>query len=91
MHNKFMIIFCGTITICSGVAYGVSDARTIRSLIEEKNEKLAVLEQCTKKVSGFKAAGISTIGLTAVGIAGNVMLSKKIKKWIVKFNTRKKS
>ena len=79
MHNKFMIIFCGTITICSGVAYGVSDARTIRSLIEEKNEKLAVLEQCTKKVSGFKAAGISTIGLTAVGIAGNVMLSKKNK------------
>lgn len=46
-------------------------------LINEKNKKMAKLEQCAKKVSGFKIAGISTLGLTAAGAVGNIMLHKK--------------
>ncbi len=49
----------------------------IQRLISEKQQKIAALEKCSRKVKGFKIAGISTIGLTAVGIAGNVALSNE--------------
>ena len=49
----------------------------IQKLIAEKQQKIAALEKCSKKVKGFKIAGISTIGLTAVGVAGNIALSSK--------------
>lgn len=48
-------------------------------LINEKNKKYQQLEQCAKKVNGFKMAGVSTLGLTAAGVAGNVMLANKNK------------
>ena len=51
----------------------------ISRLIAEKNQKFAKLEQCMKKTKGFKIAGISAIGLTAAGTAGNVMLHNKNK------------
>ncbi|MCR4917500.1 MAG: hypothetical protein K5912_00975 [Alphaproteobacteria bacterium] len=50
---------------------------TINQLIAEKQRKVEQLEKCSKKVKGFKIAGISTIGLTTAGIAGNIVLSKK--------------
>ncbi len=49
----------------------------IQKLIAEKQQKIAALEECGKKVKGFKIAGISTIGLTAVGTIGNIALSNK--------------
>ena len=49
----------------------------IQRLISEKQQKIAALEKCSRKGKGFKIAGISTIGLTAVGIAGNVALSNE--------------
>ena len=49
----------------------------IQRLIAEKQQKIAALEECGKKVKGFKIAGISTIGLTTVGTIGNIALSNK--------------
>ena len=49
----------------------------IHRLMREKQEKYAQLEECSKKVEGFKIAGISTLGLTAVGIGANIALVKK--------------
>ena len=57
-------------------AFGYINPEII-DLISEKQRKLDQLEQCSKKTKGFKIAGISTIGLTAVGIAGNVALSNE--------------
>lgn len=65
----------------SGVAsvnYG-GGVSSLSQLVAEKNRKMAKLEQCAKKVNGFKIAGISTLGLTAAGVAGNVMLHNKQK------------
>jgi hypothetical protein len=73
--SYIIIALVGTI----GKASAVSDETLIRQLVEEKNQKLATLEQCTKKVTGFKVAGISTLGLTAVGVAGNIALKNKNK------------
>ena len=50
---------------------------TIKKLLTEKKQKMAQLEQCAQKVKGFKIAGISTLGLTAVGIGGNIALATK--------------
>lgn len=60
-----------------GNANAISDETLINQLVKEKNQKLATLEQCTKKVTGFKVAGISTLGLTAVGVVGNIALKNK--------------
>ena len=75
-----LILHCGIIgaMIC-GTAHAVSDATLIRQLVNEKNQKLARLEQCTKKMTGFKVAGISTLGLTAVGVVGDIALVNKNK------------
>ena len=57
-------------------AFGYINPEII-DLISEKQRKLDQLEQCSQKTKGFKIAGVSTIGLTAVGIAGNVALSNE--------------
>ncbi len=46
-------------------------------LIEKKQRKMQELEKCTGNVNAWKIAGISTTGLTAVGVAGNVVLAKQ--------------
>lgn len=70
---------CG-VFVATG-AFGVTGAEsaTVAKLLAEKQQKMAKLEQCAKKVKGFKIAGISTLGLTAVGVGGNVMLASKQK------------
>ena len=74
---KKLFVFSMAVFLCHSV-YGATN-QTIARLVSEKNEKLARLEQCTKKVTGFKIAGISTLGLTAAGVAGNVVLASKRK------------
>lgn len=44
----------------------------IVKLTTEKQQKYAELEKCAGSVKGFKIAGISLIGLTAVGVAYNI-------------------
>ena len=72
-------LFGGVLTFAYvAVASGVTNPQ-INRLLQEKQQKMAQLEQCAKKVNGFKIAGISTLGLTAAGVAGNVVLSGKNK------------
>ena len=63
-----------------GIGENFGGGAQLARLINEKNKKMAQLEQCAKKVNGFKIAGISTLGLTAAGVAGNVALSSKNKR-----------
>lgn len=51
----------------------------VRDLLREKRQEYDALQQCAAKVNGFKIAGISTLGLTAAGVAGNVALANKRK------------
>ena len=52
----------------------------IQRLLNEKQEKMSKLEECEGKRTGFMVAGISTIGLTAVGIGVNVAQANKSNK-----------
>jgi hypothetical protein len=50
----------------------------IAKLTAEKQTKYADLEKCAKSVDGFKIAGISLLGLTAVGVGVNIYQANKI-------------
>ena len=63
-----------------GNAYSVQMTPQIQKLLDEKAQKVAELEKCDKTRKGFMIAGISTLGLTAVGIGGNIALANKNKK-----------
>lgn len=65
----FFVTFCflGTVVLAAN--------SQIPRLIKEKQQKMEILEQCAKRMTGFKIAGISTLGLTAVGIGGNIALA----------------
>ena len=61
------------------MAHGVQMTPQIQELLIEKQNKIAELEKCDRRRQGFMIAGISTIGLTAIGVVGNVMLANKSK------------
>ena len=71
--------------LCVLPSFGATNPQ-ITKLIKEKQQKYAQLEECSKKVNGFKIAGISTLGLTAVGIGGNIALASKNKQLDKKIN-----
>ena len=50
----------------------------ITKLMREKQAKMEQLEKCMGSSKGLKIAGISTLGLTAVGVAGNIAEAKVI-------------
>lgn len=52
----------------------------IQRLLEEKEEKVKQLEECEGKKQGWMIAGISTIGLTAVGVGVNIAQANKSNK-----------
>ena len=52
----------------------------IQRLLNEKQEKISKLEECDGKRKGFMIAGISTIGLTAVGVGVNIAQANKSNK-----------
>lgn len=47
-------------------------------LVREKQRKMAELEKCMGATNGLKIAGISTLGLTAVGVVGNIAEAQKL-------------
>lgn len=49
----------------------------IQRLLEQKEEKVKKLEECEGKKQGWMIAGISTIGLTAVGVGVNIAQASK--------------
>ena len=65
------------ISILPGIAFGASARFT--QLVREKQQKMEQLEKCMGASKGLKIAGISTLGLTAVGVAGNIAEAKMIK------------
>ena len=66
------------ISILPGICFGASARYT--QLVREKQRKIEQLEKCMGTNKGLQIAGISTLGLTAVGVAGNIAEAKIIKK-----------
>lgn len=52
----------------------------IAELTHQKLDKIAQLEQCQKSTKGLKIAGITTLGISTIGIAANIGEAVKIKK-----------
>ncbi len=77
---KTVSFFCIMTVAMSSVLYGVPMTSQIRELLEEKEEKIKQLEQCDGKRKGWMIAGISTIGLTAVGVGVNIAQANKSNK-----------
>ena len=72
-------IFCGIIMLVpAAYVHDTRDAEISR-LTSEKQRKYAELEKCVKSVQGLQIAGISTLGLTAGGIALNISQADKRK------------
>ena len=51
---------------------GFAEHPKIKELTRLKQQKMEQLEKCTGTTQGLKIAGISTLGVTAVGVAGNI-------------------
>ena len=78
-HNIHFGVCASVLSIlCAMPSFGATNSQITR-LLQQKKQKMAQLEQCAQKVKGFKIAGISTLGLTAVGVGGNIALASKNK------------
>ena len=73
---KRRILFLTLLGIMPSLCLGYSPK--YNRLVQEKQRKVAELEKCTGSTEKLKIAGISTLGLTAVGVAGNIVEAKKI-------------
>ena len=71
-------------SICMG------ESMRVNRLIQEKQRKMAELEKCMGATNGLKIAGISTLGLTAAGVVGNIAEAKKIKEYDDKIESEEK-
>ncbi|MBO7509409.1 MAG: hypothetical protein J6T57_04005 [Alphaproteobacteria bacterium] len=79
---KSVSLVCISALCCGAVesVHAVNMTAQIRQLLDEKQHKMEELEKCEGKKKGFMIAGLSTIGLTAVGIGGNIALASKSNK-----------
>lgn len=75
--------------IAPRTSYGVSS--TVSQLLQEKQQKIQALEKCEGKRKGFMIAGISTIGLTGVGVVGNVALANANKRTEAELTSQKQT
>ena len=67
---KKYFLFGLIVAIMPSICFGASARYT--QLVREKQRKMAELEKCMGATNGLKIAGLSTLGLTAVGVAGNI-------------------
>lgn len=67
------------VAIAPSICFGASASYT--QLVREKQRKMAELEKCMGSSKGLKIAGLSTIGLTAVGVAGNIAEAQKLQEY----------
>ncbi|MBQ7409441.1 MAG: hypothetical protein IJV03_02655 [Alphaproteobacteria bacterium] len=74
MHKYFVLSLIVSIipNLC------LAENPRITKLMREKQAKMEQLEKCMGSSKGLKIAGISTLGLTAVGVAGNIAEAKVI-------------
>ena len=77
MKKYFLAVLI--IAIAPNICFGAGARYT--QLVREKQRKMEELEKCMGSTKGLKIAGLSTIGLTAVGVAGNVVEAQKIKEY----------
>ena len=73
----FAIIIAGMLGC--GTVESAPMTSQISRLMQEKDEKIKRLEKCDDKRKGWMIAGISTIGLTAVGVGVNIAQAKSNK------------
>lgn len=77
MKKIFVFGLIASLVPCIGFA----ENPQITRLMREKQNKIEQLEKCMGSTKGLKIAGISTLGLTAVGVAGNIAEASAIKKY----------
>ena len=76
------------IAIAPNICFGAGARYT--QLVREKQRKMEELEKCMGATNGLKIAGLSTIGLTAVGVAGNVAQAKKLDEYESSIKSKEK-
>ena len=74
---KQISLFMGLVVLVPSLSYGADSQ--IEELIRQKQGKIERLEKCQGSTKGLKIAGISTLGLTAVGVGANIAEATKIK------------
>lgn len=72
-------IFCSLMILVPSVTVAITYQSEISRLTAEKQRKYAELEKCVKSVKGLTIAGVSTLGLTAGGVALNLSQADKSK------------
>lgn len=82
---KKIYILSGLMCLLPGLSFGENPR--IAELTRSKQEKMERLQKCEGTTKALKIAGLSTIGLTAVGVVGNVVESQKIKEYQGQSNT----
>jgi len=81
--KSFIKIFSFVFTISGAFADANLDIQLqlldneIERLTAEKQQRFGELENCASRVSGFRIAGVSLIGLTAVGVGVNIYQSSE--------------
>ncbi len=74
--KKYFVSFL-LLMLVPGMCLGASARYT--QLVREKQNKMEELEKCMGSTKGLKIAGVSTLGLTAAGVAANIYEAKTIK------------
>ena len=67
---KKTIVSSLVLSMIPGLCLGVNDR--IYKLMQEKQEKMEKLEKCQGTTKNLKIAGLSTLGITAVGVGTNI-------------------
>ena len=73
--STLSIIVAGV--MCIAPTFGAQMTPQIQRLLDQKQEKIKKLEECEGKKQGWMIAGISTIGVTAVGVGLNIVQASK--------------
>ena len=80
-------IFACVLAVCPMVASADYLDDKIAALTKEKLDKIAKLEECQKSTKGLKIAGITTLGVSAIGIGANIGEAVALKNYDAKINT----
>ena len=77
---KKYVSILSILTVCFGMNADAAQMNAqIRNLLQQKEDKVKQLEECEGKKKGWMIAGISTIGVTAVGVGVNIAQASKRK------------
>ena len=84
-------IFACILSVCPMVASADYLDDKIANLTKQKLDKIAKLEECQKNTKGLKIAGITTLGVSAIGIGANIGEAVALKKYDEKIATAEQS